>query len=115
MPEPGELHGHKCGWSPTDEIHMHGRGCGHVFAHHAPMGVVSDELYDRNHACPNCGRGPWKAVWFPGVEEDWNSMSEEEQEGIRQVVRLKRLVAALGATFLSVGDDDAEQEIQQAD
>ncbi len=108
MPDPGELHGHKCGWSPTDEIHMHGQGCGHVFAHHAPVGPMTDEQYDRRHACPNCGRGPWKAVWFPGIEEDWNSMTAEEQEDIRRVTRLKRLFGSLMATILTVGEDDGE-------
>lgn len=94
MPRPGELHLHKCGWSPTVSTNLHGKGCGYVFAH-VRVTDVSDAVYDRGHLCPQCKAGPWKNVWEQHVEDHWNSLSPAEQADVRDDVARQDALAEL--------------------
>lgn len=53
------LHRHICGG--FNEIVSGQTGCGWEWAHLRLEGV-SDEEYDANHMCPQCGAGPWMAT-----------------------------------------------------
>lgn len=89
-----DLHEHRCGWAPTVNPELHGKGCGHVFGH-IRLTNVTDEVYDRGHLCPVCKMGPWKNIWHQGAEEHWDSLTAEEKDEIQEDVRREEAIRAL--------------------
>lgn len=60
-------HVHKCGFDKDPSR----TGCGHEWTHDGreTAQAASDQEYDELHACPKCGRGPWKLQVTPQTVE----------------------------------------------
>lgn len=98
MPAEGELHLHRCGWSPTHSPEKHGQGCGRVFVHKQDTSV-SSAVYAERHCCPDCGKGPWQNTWSPGDDEAWAALSEAEKTEIRARAQDRRALNSLMAAL----------------
>lgn len=84
-----EKHTHQCGF--TSMGFDPSKGCGHEWEHDDLMLLAPSHVYQAEHHCPACGKGPW--TWKSNMKLP-RTIEEMDDEGAELIVSLLRLITA---------------------